>query len=176
MVSFPDMMALWLIFGVPIAIGMFTAKRFGFCVGLVAGLVSAIPCVGGVVLFYRARWRRNTQRRHEWKEKYCGIYRVIAFPTEEKSIKKAQGADIKIGDCGWEAVPLRDDGLIYLQGLTPQWRVVWYAGFHPDQIEKVTLKPRSQYDWDRTWVKTPPPCPFPVQDRETTTMGFPMPH
>jgi hypothetical protein len=174
--SFIELLALLFGIGLPITIGMLVSKQFGVWTGVEAGLFSAIPCVASVVLFYRAYWRRNAKRRQEWKEKYSRVYRVIAVPTNDSLAKKAQGAEIKIGDYGWEAVPLREDGLIYLQGLTPQWRVVWYAGFRPDQIERVAFKPQSQYDWDQTWVKNPPPCPFPVQERETANMGFPMPH
>jgi hypothetical protein len=48
-------------------------------------------------------------------------------------------------------------GLIYLQGLTPDWRTVWHAGFQPNQIERIGLKPSSQYDhWVPYWIKTPP--------------------
>jgi hypothetical protein len=176
MVSMFDIMAVWFAIGVPIVIGMFVAKKFGLWPAIGAGLLTVVPCVISVVRAYRARWRRNSQRRQEWKLKYSGIYRVIALPTDETVIKTPQGAEIKVGDYGWEAVPLRVDGLIYLQGLSPQWRVVWYAGFRPDQLEKVVSKPQSQYDWDNTWIKSAPPCPFPVQERETTDMGLPMPH
>jgi hypothetical protein len=176
MVSFPDMMALWLVIGVPIAIGMLVAKHFGSWAGIVAGFASPIVCVTVAGLAYRVRWRRLAQHCSEWKERYCGIYRIEAIPTDEKSIKKAKDAEIKIGDYGWEAVPLREDGLIYLHGLTPEWRVVWHAGFRPDQIEKEVVKPYSQYDWDHTRVRNPPPCPYPVQERSTNHMGLPVPH
>ena len=177
MVSFFDMFALWFMIGVPVAIGMFVAKHFGLWTGIGAGLLSAIVCVAAVVISYRARGRNTAQQRREFKEKYTRIYRVLAAPTDAAAIKKAQGAEIKVGDFGWDAAPLRNDGLIYLQGLNPQWRVVWYAGFRPEQIENFAPKPQSQYDWNYAWVKNPPPCPFPVQEHfhSTVNMGFPMP-
>jgi len=95
------------------------------------------------------------------------------MPTDESTIKKPKDSEIKVGDYGWQAEPIRNDGLIYLQGLTAEWQVVWYAGFHPEQIESVGPKPRSQYDWDYSWARRAPPCPFPVQERKTNTMGLP---
>ena len=176
MVSLFDMIALWILVGIPVAVGIFVAKHDGRWVGFCAGLLSTIVCVTIVVISYRIRWRRNAQHRREWKKKYSGIYCVIALPTDAAIIKMPEGAEIRPGDYGWEAVPLRDDGMIYLQGLTPEWRVVWHAGFRPDQVRRVAVKPQSQYDWDNTWVKNAPPCPYPVQERETTNMGLPIPH
>jgi len=92
----------------------------------------------------------------------------------EGATKIAQGASIKIGDYGWEAVPLRDDGLIYLQGLDTEWQVIWHAGFRPEQIESVATKPQSQYDWNYEWVRKKLLCPFPVQEHSTAGMGFPI--
>lgn len=177
MVSLFDMLALWLMIGVPLAIGMIVAKHFGSWTGVGAGLLSAIVSITVIGRYYHVRGRKNAQRRGEFREKYTRIYRVLAVPTDEAVIKKAQGAEIKVGDFGWEAAPLRNDGLIYLQGLNPQWRVVWYAGFRPEQIENVAPKPQSQYDWNYAWVRNPPPCPFPVQEHlnPTINMGFPMP-
>lgn len=161
--------------GVPAAVGYVVAKNYGVWVGIGAGLLSAVPCIAATCLFYRMRWRKCARRRQECKQKYGWIYRVVALPTDETTIKKPGDAEIKVGDYGWEAVPLRKDGLIYLQGLTPQWRVVWHAGFRPDQVEKMAPKQQSQYDWDQTWLTNAPPCPYPVQERETTTMGLPIP-
>lgn len=97
-------------------------------------------------------------------------------PPPSKSIVKPAAAEIQIGDYGWDARPSSEDGLIHLQGLTPKWQVVWHAGFRPDQIEKVAVKPASQYDyWAPYWAKPPPPppCPYPVRERNTPTMGLP---
>ena len=98
------------------------------------------------------------------------------LPSAQLSVIKPQGAEIRIGDYGWEAGPTRSDGLIYLQGLAPDWTVVWHTGFRPDEVERVAEKPTSQYDyWAPYWAKSPPPspCPFPVADRETMTWGRP---
>jgi hypothetical protein len=70
-------------------------------------------------------------------------------------------------------------GLIYLQGLTDEWGLVWRAGFRPDQVEFVGPKPVSQYDWKDFEYDGPKPtacyhwqygkprqsCPFPVQKK-----------
>lgn len=162
---------------ISITIGETAAKHFGGLPGVGAGLLTATICVTIIGFFCRARWRKDAQQRREYKEKYTHIYRVLALPTDGAAVKKAQGAEIKVGDFGWEAAPLRNDGLIYVQGLNAQWRVVWYAGFRPEEIENVARKPQSQYDWDSTWIGNPPPCPFPVQEHlhPTINMGFPMP-
>jgi hypothetical protein len=99
----------------------------------------------------------------------------VAIPLDAKNIIKPADAEIRVGDFGWEAAPIRNDGLIYLQGLTSGWRVVWHAGFRPEQVERVGPKPSSQYDyWAPYWAKPSPPiCPFPVQERETSDMGLP---
>jgi len=152
------------------------AHRFGRWTGIGAGAVTLIICVMGVVLFYRWSWKRDRRRLQELREKYRGIYRVIALPSDQKIVAKPDGAEIKIGDCGGEAGPVSKDGLIYLQGLTVEWTVVWHAGFRRDQIEWITEKPSSQYDyWVPYWAKSPPPppCPYPVIERATLTMGRP---
>src|ERR1035437_2625060 len=167
-----ELLAIIFIIYVPFLIGSMVTKSYGIWSGIVVGFFSAIVCIALVVYFYRVQARQLKQRRDELREKYKQVYRVLTLPTDETRIKKPEGSEIKVGDYGWEAVPLRTDGFIYLQGLNPQWRVVWYAGFRPDQIENIALKPQSQYDWNYTWIKNPPLCPFPVQERETNTMGF----
>ncbi len=93
-----------------------------------------------------------------------------------------------MGDYGWEAQPLRKNNLIYLQGLTEEWLVVWLAGFRPDEIEYVGLKPLSQYDWRNLEYiegnsysaifgkpcKLKTPCPFSVRPGPRPyAMGYP---
>lgn len=163
-------------FGVTELMGQFVAKRFGFWAGIGAGALSLVACTIAVILFYRWAWRRDKRRLQELREKYRTIYRVAALPTDKKSAIMPEGAEIRVGDYGWEAGPILRDGLIYLQGLTVNWSVVWHAGFRPDQIEKVATKPSSQYDhWVPYWatVPPPPPCPYPVLERKTPTMGLP---
>ena len=143
---------------------------------LVASALAVLIGASLVVLFYRWTWSRNKRQLSQLRENYRSIYQVKELPTEAKSIVKPAGAEIQIGDFGWEARPSRKDGLIHLQGLTSRWQVVWHAGFRPDQIEKVAAKPTSQYDyWAPDWAKPPPPppCPFPVRERTTPTMGLP---
>ena len=160
--------------GVPILIGMFVAKHFGLSTGIVAGLVSAIVSIPAVCFYYHLQGRKRARRRLEFRQKYTRIYCVRGLPDQGVT-KVAQGAKIKIGDYGWEAEPLRNDGLIYLQGINPQWRIVWYAGFRPEQIEEVATKSHSQYDWNYAWVHNPPSCPYPVHDyHPTVNMGFPV--
>ncbi len=140
-----------------------------------AAAVAVLVGVALVLLFYRWSGRRNRRQRAELGEKYRGIYRVKELPADTRSVVKPKWAEIQIGDYGWEARPVCRDNLIHLQGLTTRWQVVWHAGFRPEQIEKMAEKPASQYDyWAPDWAKqTPPPCPFPVRERNTPTMGLP---
>ena len=143
---------------------------------LVAGGLAAPLGVWLVILFYRWTWRRDRQCLTRLREQYCTIYQVKELPSDAKSIVKPAGAEIQIGDYGWDARPHRRDGLIHLQGLTDRWQVVWHAGFRPDQIQRIAAKPASQYDyWVPYWAKRPPPppCLFPVRLRDTPTMGLP---
>jgi membrane protein implicated in regulation of membrane protease activity len=142
----------------------------------VASVLAVLIGILLVILFYRWTWSRDKKQLTQLRENYRNIYQVKELPTDAKSIVKPEGAEIQIGDYGWEARPNRRDGLIHLQGLTARWQVVWHAGFRPDQIEKVAVKPASQYDyWVPYWAKTPPPppCPFTVRERNTRTMGRP---
>jgi hypothetical protein len=151
-------------------------KQHGRGLALLAGFLAVLVGVLLVILFYRWAGNRDQRRLSELRESYRSIYQVKELPTDARSIVKPAAAEIQIGDYGWEAPPSRADGLIHLQGLTPKWQVVWHAGFRPDQIVKVAVKPGSQYDyWAPDWAKppTPPPCPYPVQERSTPTMGLP---
>ncbi len=155
--------------------GDFVGRHFGKWPGIGAGVFGGAICFAIVALFYRWGWRRDKRQLLELKQKFCTIYRVVRLPSVQESIIKPVGAEIKVGDYGWEAAPIRNDGLIYLQGLTVGWCVVWHAGFRPEQVEKIGPKPSSQYDyWVPYWAKpSPPACPFPVQERQTPDMGLP---
>ena len=151
----------------------FVAGRFGTWYGIAAALLAGSLTV---VLFYACVHLLYKRALQKARDKYRDIYRVIAAPTAPRIIAMAKGAEIKVGDYGWEAGPSRNDGLIYLQGLTPNWTVVWHAGLHPDEVERVGAKPYSQYDsWHPVWAKPPslPPCPFTVIERKTRTLGRP---
>ena len=150
--------------------------RHGTWWGIGAAFTAGSFSVILVVLFYQFTWYLDARALQKAKDKYRDIYRVIAIPAKPKVIIMPAGAEIMAGDYGWEAGPSRNDGLIYLQGLTLDWNVVWHAGFHPDEIEKVGQKTHSQYDaWHPYWAPPPPlpPCPFPVVERETMTVGPP---
>jgi|SRR5581483_1346490 len=146
----------------------------GFWTAASTTVVCAIVLLVLVVLFYRINGRRYEQRRRLLRERYQHVYRVLSIPENPDNIKLPPGAHIQIGDYGWEAEARNHgDGLIYLQGLSEKWQVVWYAAFRPDQVEKVAPKPRSQYDWDYSWCTRPPPCEFPIQTRQTSDWGLP---
>jgi hypothetical protein len=152
------------------------AKRYGRVWGIVAAGIVVAAGAALVVLWYRWMWRRNKARLRELKEGYQSIYRLLALPCDKSGVVKLAGAEIRVGDFGWEAAPIREDGLIHLQGLTPGWHVVWHASFRPEEIQLVGPKPSSQYEyWVPYWAKAPPPppCPYPILGRETPAMGLP---
>jgi hypothetical protein len=171
-----ELLAVMFVVAVTGIVEEWAAHRFGRWPGIGAAVITIILCVIVVTLAYRWSWRQDRRRLQELKGKYRGIYRVLALPADQKIVAKPDGAEIKIGDYGWEAGPINKEGLIYLQGLTVEWTVVWHAGFRRDQIEWVTEKTSSQYDyWVPYWAKSPapPPCPYPVIERATLTMGRP---
>jgi hypothetical protein len=171
-----ELLAGIFVFSLPLCVAQVVRAKYGTGMAILAGLLTFPVGILIVIAFYRWSSRRNKRRLTELRQKYRGIYRVKVLPTDAKSIVKPPEAEIRIGDYGWEARPNRRNGLVHLQGLTKTWKVVWHAGFAPDQIEKVAEKPASQYDyWIPYWAKTPPPppCPFPVLERSTPTMGLP---
>jgi len=173
-----ELLAVMFIVTVTGAVGRSVAVRYGTGPGIGAGFLAALVAMFIVVLFYRWSWRKDRRRLQQLKDNYQGIYRVIAVASDQRGVMKPEGAEIRLGDFGWEAGSIRKDGLVYLHGLTVEWNVVWYAGFKPDQIERVATKPCSQYGhWVPYWANKPvlAPCPFPVLDRETPTIGRPHP-
>jgi hypothetical protein len=109
--------------------------------------------------------RRQRRRKRELAEKHTRIFLIIR-PTEGVNcIAKATSAEILVGDFGWEAQPIREDGLIYLHGLNDRWQVVWYTGFRAEDVEFVAMKPHSHYYLYPWWFDTKQvsKCPFPVQ-------------
>lgn len=155
---------------------MSVSARYGALLGFGAAVIVGSLAVIVVVTFYRWMSALDERSLRDAREKYRDVYRVIATPIDPKVITLPKGAEIKVGDYGWEAGPCRNDGLTYLQGLTRDWTVVWHAGFYPYEIEKVCKKPNSQYDaWHPFWADPPqlPLCPFPVIERETMTIGRP---
>lgn len=173
MVSLFDLIVLWLMIGIPVAIGLITADQLGLLAGVAIGLLSGVICISIGSVLYRSRWRAHNKQLKELKARYRWVYQVVAIPADLSKARMAEGTVIKVEDYGWEAEPLKDDGLIYLQGLTLKWRVVWHAGFSAEQLRRVCLKPRSQHEWDHSWFSNPPPCPYPIQPRQTADMGLP---
>lgn len=171
MTLFELLMVIFVI-GVPLGIGMNAAKAGGILIGIGTWILSMLVCLAAVAIFQIVLQRSSRRRRRKLRTKYPGVYRVLVVPDDKTCIRKPEGAAIRVGDYGWEAVPFRKDELIYLQGLTEDWLVVWYAGFGLEQVEYVGPKSRSQYDWSDEWPKIP--CPFPVSRRETTAMGPPI--
>lgn len=139
--------------------------------GQVAWAVLMAVCITAGFFYGRYLNRRQAQRRRLLRERYQYVYRVLALPPELSTFAKHPSAKIEVGDFGWEAPPLANDGLIYLQGLTPDWKLVWHAGFHPNQIEKVGPKPQSQYDY--VAEDEFPVCPYPINERPTKDLGLP---
>jgi prepilin-type N-terminal cleavage/methylation domain-containing protein len=171
-----ELLAVIFVIAVTTVIGSSVANARGPMSGIGAAFAVGTLCVISVILFYRWMWRSDQRGLQKAREDYREIYRVLTVPTAPKIVVVPEGAEIRIEDYGWEAGPTRNDGLIYLQGLTMDWTVVWHAGLRPDEVEKVATKPNSQYDsWHPFWADPPPlaPCPFPVVDRETVTIGRP---
>jgi len=154
--------------------GVFCAEHFGSFGSLIA-LVLVLLFFFFVIMrvFCRCFNWLNVMERAERREKYRGIYRVLALPSVQPNNWNAE--DITVGDFGWEAEPLTKDGMIWLHGLSVQWKMTWRAGFKTEEIEYVGPKPVSHYDWIEFEYDGPKPrsiyttaipkhpCPFPVQ-------------
>ncbi len=172
-----ELFAVWFVIAVPLITFQAVAPSFGKWAGIVAALISAVASVKAVVAFYRWAGRCREQEERDLIQKYSLVYRLLALPTYPSSIVKAEGTDIAVGDYGWDAEPIHDDGLTYLHGLTEDWQVAWYAGFRVDQIERIGPKPRLQYYLPYSWVcagSKAPLCPFAVVTHPTTTLGYPI--
>ena len=141
-VTLIDLLAVIFMIDVPILTGMFVARNFGVWPGVAAGILAAPASIGAVVAFYKWSWRLDDRRCAEVREQYRGIYRVIQIPPDKKNVRLAESAEIRIGDYGWEAEPFRDTKLIYLQGLSPVWEMVWHAGFEPHEIGRASCRER----------------------------------
>jgi len=145
-----------------LATNIVMAELDGAAHGAVLTAVVSLVILFLVVIIGKTQMRRINRRL---RENYRSIYRVASTPSDNQFILKAEGSLIEVGDYGWEAEPVYQDGLIYLHGLNPQWQVVWYAGFRPEQVEVVGPKPKSHYNIFPYWVdvKKIPQCPFPAQ-------------
>src|ERR1041385_789145 len=110
-----ELLAVMLIVAVTGIVEESVTRKVGRWTWIGAGAVTLIICVIGVGLFYRWSWKRDRKRLQELQEKYRRIFRVLALPSDQKIVAKPDGAEIRIGDYGWEAGPTSKDGLIYLQ-------------------------------------------------------------
>jgi hypothetical protein len=170
-----ELLAVMLIVVLATAAYVTATKNHGMGMGIAAAVAGGMVGFAIIAFFYCWAGRREKMRLAKLRADYVWIYRVLAVPGNDQPTIMLEGAEIRVGDHGWEAAPLVENGLIYLQGLTPDWRTVWHAGFRPDQIERVGPKPSSQYDhWVPDWAKPQPvPCPFPIQSRESPSMNRP---
>jgi hypothetical protein len=140
----------------------------------------ALACVVSLILIHKIFSPRQKRLEQDLTKKYPLIYRVTAAPSLDRCFLVANGASVEVGDYGWEAESIQNDGLIYLQGLNNKWQVVWYAGFRSDQIEIVGPKPRSQYYIFPYWRKNNiPPCEYSVKKYQhgeylNAHFGFPV--
>ena len=161
--------------------------HFGASARVMVGVIIFAGFFAYLRWLYRWADQISARRRVEIRENYRGIYRVKGAPSSQWCWLKE---NIQVGDYAWERPPWRRDGLIYLQGLQEQWGVVWMAGFRPDDVEFVTTKPVSEYDWREFDYDGPRPrapynwgmakaksqCPFAVntENRRVFKWRFPV--
>ncbi|RMD67020.1 hypothetical protein D6833_00770 [Candidatus Parcubacteria bacterium] len=171
-----ELAAIIFIMGATSTAGVAARNVFGnWGAGLAAGAIAAAAACVIVKECYRWSNRIAEREMRELSERFPRIFRVLVVPRGLPCVM-ARAAEIRVGDYGWEAEPIYDDGLIYLHGLTEEWKVAWYAGFRPEHIEVVGEKPRSQYFLPYSWIcngAEAPRCPFPVQHSAEETLGFP---
>ena len=170
-----ELVAAVFLFGATIVVWTILAPRFGSVVGAGGSAVTAALCWLVIYKFYLWSAQKRVHELQELEESYPGVYRINHVPTNLPCVI-ADGAQIQVGDYGWEAESFASDEFIYLQGLTEGWEVVWHAAFRPEHVEWAGEKPRTQYYLPYAWVcagATPPPCPFPVQDASEKSLGFP---
>lgn len=171
-----DLLALQFVIFVPLFFTVIVTTHYGSERGFLVGFISSIACWGVVGAFSGWSYYRYQEQLRVLSTNYPSIFQIKEIPSDTSQLLIAEGAKIEIGDYGWEAEPLHDDGLIYLHGLNEKWGVVWYRGFRPNQIEKVGPKPRTQYLLPESWYRGGPdafPCPFPIQS-QTADLGMPV--
>ena len=172
---------------VGIAAIYFVDSRFGAGARITVGVIIFAGFFAYLRWLYRWADRMGAQRRAEIRETYRGIYRVKGAPSSQWSWLKE---NIQVGDYAWERPPWHRDDLISLHGLEEQWGVVWMAGFCHEDVEFVTAKPVSEYDWRDFDYDGPKPrapyhwglakaktlCPFSVrtENRKVFKWRFPV--
>ena len=63
----------------------FVAHRFDRWTGIGAGVGTFTVCVIGVMIFYRWSWKQDRKLLQKLRDKYRGIYRVIAAPSDKNT-------------------------------------------------------------------------------------------
>jgi prepilin-type N-terminal cleavage/methylation domain-containing protein len=171
-----ELLAAILIIAAPAFVFRVMAPHVGLWGGVGAAAFAFCVCAKAIISFYKWAYRLAAQEEHRLTEKFVWIYRVTALPCASSVVVVAEGTNIAIGDYGWEAEPIQPDGLTYLHGLRSDWQVAWYAGFRSEQIERIVVKPRSQYYLPYSWVAAgskAPPCPYSVARPAQTSLGYP---
>jgi hypothetical protein len=161
----------------PVLIGEFVARRAGIGAGIFSAICAGLAISTFVYWMMFAISGEAEKERHIFEERYNSIFRLLEVPPDRSAMTAVNAVDIEVDDFGWEAEPLSDDGQIYLQGLTKEWQVVWYAGFVACQVERIGRKPRSQYYLPYKWIsgeEEAPPCPYPVKNEKLETFGYPV--
>jgi hypothetical protein len=173
-----DLFAAIFVLTIPSIVFNFSKPRLGLWWGILISFVAAVASLVVVSVMYRTLRIHITRVYKSLEITYPSIYRVLALPDDNLEVRKEHGVEISIGDFGWEAEPIKADGLIYLHGLTSNWEVAWYAGFRSDQLELVGLKPHTQYflphHWKHAWASNPR-CPFPVKVTPKVRLGYAFP-
>lgn len=166
-----ELVAAIVILATPLISFQIAAPRWGTIIGIAVAVGASIVSIASVVAFYTWASFYHQRKAKELLCRYPCVYRIVAEPDDENCILVAEGARVAVGDYGWDAEPVHDDGLTYLHGLADNWDVVWYAGFRAEQIESVGLKPCLQYYLPYDMPASG--CPFPVQVASGNTLGEP---
>lgn len=127
-------------------------------------IVAAISFAAFLLIHIVGRWKER-RVQCDLNHNYPLIYRIKTVPSDNQLVLKADGASVEVGDYGWQAEPIFNDGKIYLHGLNDRWQVVWYISVAPEQVEPIGPKPRTQYNAFPYWIneKKVSTCPYPVQ-------------
>jgi hypothetical protein len=163
--SFIGMAICWAIVSITWQLStMQSISPLGHLAAIAAFIPFAVIALGmTVVSFYSLVYAFSVLGERKLFQKYPNVYLVCSLPNANH-VLKATGSDVRVGDYGWEAEPLEENGLIYLHGLSADWNVQWYAGFTSRQLTWVCIKPRLQYKLPYSWLIDPPTCPYVVQE------------
>src|SRR5579862_5451506 len=102
-----------LVGGISVLAGQIVASKHGTWAGIGLGISSGAAVVGVFILLRWANQHYYVQpRRRQLRDRYRYIYKVIALPGNLIDVRKPIGAELVVGDYGWEAPPLKKDGLL----------------------------------------------------------------